>query len=337
MREPVVAGYPVALRLPQSRFRNPRDVIILIGGGALLAAMLISVAVARGRLLGPGAPVPSLVRTGQPGKTLVGLVQVAVCAGAATVLIAAGLHRRLRLLAGLAVAGGAAAAAVAAILALAEAGRPPALAADLARRSWLAGAAFPDPALAAAAVAVSVAVVPWLGRGWRRAAWTLVLGAGAARLLTGTVLPTELAIAAAAGALAGLGVRVAAGVPDRRPGPDAIAAELRSAGLLVTSVSPAGVRARGPRPFIAVTDDRSRLFVKAYGADQRHAELLYRAYRAIRLKNVGDARPAASLQQAVEHQALLAMMAQRGRRRSAFGPPRRQDGRPNDAAGHGRG
>jgi len=311
MREPVVAGYPVALRLPQSRFRNPRDVIILIGGAALLAVLLISVAVARGRLLGPGAPVPSVVRTGQPAETLVGLVQVAVCAGAAAVLIAAGLHRRLRLLAGLAVAGGAAAAAAAAILALAGDGHPPALAADLARGSWLAGAAFPDPALAAAAVAVCIAVVPWLGRGWRRAALSLVLGAGVARLLTGTALPMELAIAAAAGALAGLGVRVAAGVPDRRPGPGAIAAELRSAGLPVASVRQADVQARGSRPFTAVTDDGSRLFVKAYGADQRHADLLYRAYRAIRLKHVGDARPAASLQQAVEHQALLAIMAQR--------------------------
>jgi hypothetical protein len=44
MREPIVAGYPVALRLPQSRFRDPRDVIILIGGGAVLAALLISAA-----------------------------------------------------------------------------------------------------------------------------------------------------------------------------------------------------------------------------------------------------------------------------------------------------
>jgi glycosyltransferase 2 family protein len=311
MREPLVAGYPVALRLPQSRFRNPRDVIVLIGGGALLAALLISAAVAHGRLLGPDAPVPSLFRGGQAGETLVGLVQVAVCAGAAAVLIAAGRHRRLRLLAGLAVAGAAAAAATAAILALAGDTPPPALAANLARRSWLAGAAFPDPALAAAAVAVCVAVVPWLGRGWRRAAWVLVLGTGAARLLTGTALPMELAIAAAAGALAGLGVRVAAGVPDRRPGSDAIAAELRSAGLPVTLVSPADVQARGSRPFTAVTDDGSRLFVKAYGADQRHADLLYRAYRAVRLKRVGDARPAASLQQAVEHQALVAMMAQR--------------------------
>jgi len=310
MKVPVVAGDPVALlRLPPTRFRNPRDVVVLIGGVALLAALLISVAVARGPLLGPDARPPSLLRNGQPGGALVGLVQVAVCAGAAAVLIWAGLHRRLRLLAGLAAAGAVAAAGAAGILALAGDGASRALAANLARPSWLAGAAFPDPALAAAAVAVCTAMVPWLGPGWRRAAWLIVLAAGAARLLTGTALPMELAIAATAGVLAGLGVRAAAGVPDQRPGPAEIAAELRSAGLPVSSVAPADVQAKGSRPFTAVTDHSRKLFIKAYGADQRDADLLYRAYRAVRLKHVGDARPAASLQQAVEHQALLAVMA----------------------------
>ena len=62
MKVPVVAGDPVALlRLPPTRFRNPRDVVVLIGGVALLAALLISVAVARGPLLGPDARPPSLL------------------------------------------------------------------------------------------------------------------------------------------------------------------------------------------------------------------------------------------------------------------------------------
>ena len=58
------------------------------------------------------------------------------------------------------------------------------------------------------------------------------------------------------------------------------------------------------------TDGR-RLFVKALGSDQRDADLLYRAYRAVRLRNVGDTRPAASLLHAVEHQALVGLMAER--------------------------
>ena len=53
------------------------------------------------------------------------------------------------------------------------------------------------------------------------------------------------------------------------------------------------------------------MFIKVLGSDQRDADLLYRAYRFIRLRDVGDTRPAASLIQAVEHQALAAVMAER--------------------------
>ena len=106
-------------------------------------------------------------------------------------------------------------------------------------------------------------------------------------------------------------MRVAAGVPDRRLGPDGIAAALSQAGLPVGPVRPAGVPAKGSRPFTAVAADGRRLFIKALGPDQRQADLLYRAYRAVRLKGVGDRRPAASLRQAVEHQALLALLAER--------------------------
>jgi hypothetical protein len=97
-------------------------------------------------------------------------------------------------------------------------------------------------------------------------------------------------------------------VPDRRIGPAGIAATLRHAGLPVESVRPAEVEARGSRPFAAVTAGGRWLFVKALDSDQRDADLLY---RAVRLRNVGDTRPAASLLHAVEHQALVGLMAER--------------------------
>jgi glycosyltransferase 2 family protein len=130
-------------------------------------------------------------------------------------------------------------------------------------------------------------------------------------VLSGTAGPAELAIGGAGGLLAGFGVRVAAGVPDRRLGPDGIAAALSRAGLPVGPVRPAGVPAKGSRPFTAVAADGRELFIKALGPDQRQADLLYRAYRAVRLKGVGDRRPAASLRQAVEHQALVGLLAER--------------------------
>ncbi len=84
-----------------------------------------------------------------------------------------------------------------------------------------------------------------------------------------------------------------------------------SAGLPAASAEPAGVQTKGSRPFLAVTDDGRRLFIKALGSDQRDADLLYRAYRFARLRNVGDTWPAASVIRAVEHQALIAVMAER--------------------------
>src|SRR5437763_1590159 len=77
--------------------------------------------------------------------------------------------------------------------------QPSGRAANQARGSWLASAAFPAPVLLAAAAAVVVAAAPWLSRAWRRAAWLALLLAAAARLLTGTILPAEVILALAAG------------------------------------------------------------------------------------------------------------------------------------------
>ena len=101
----------------------------------------------------------------------------------------------------------------------------------------------------------------------------------------------ELVLALATGVTAGAAVLVTLGVPDRRIGPAGIAAALRHAGLPVESVRPAEVEARGSRPFAAVTADGRRLFVKALGSDQRDADLLYRAYRAVRLRMSATAGP----------------------------------------------
>jgi len=284
-------------------------VIRLISAGVLLVGAFAASAAAFRWLLGPAATVPGGL--GTAGRVITGLVQVA-CLAAVVVVVAATLRRRrFRLLAGLAAGAVAAAGLTVGILAILGAERPATLTANQARGSWLASTAFPAPALLAAAVAVVVAAAPWLSRPWRRAAWLALLLAAAARLLAGAVLPAELILALAAGVTAGAAVLVTLGVPDRRIGPAGIAAALRHAGLPVESVSPAEVEARGSRPFAAVTADGRRLFVKALGSDQRDADLLYRAYRAVRLRNVGDTRPAASLLHAVEHQALVGLMAER--------------------------
>ena len=310
MSSPPVA-VTVAGRLPaSSRYRHPGDVIRLISAALLLACSLAVSWVARRWLLGTAAAVPGGL--GTAGRVITGLVQVACLAAVAVVVAATLRRRRFRLLAGLAAGAVAAAILAEGIFLLIGGQRPAALTAHLAHGSWLAGAAFPAPALFASAAAVVVAAAPWLSRPWRRAAWLTLLLAAVARLLAGTALPMQLILALATGVTVGAAVLVAFGVPDRRIGPAGIAAALRDAGLPVTSVRPAEVEAKGSRKFTAVSaSDGRRLFVKALGSDQRDADLLYRAYRAVRLRNVGDTRPAASLFQAVERQALAGVMAER--------------------------
>ena len=149
------------------------------------------------------------------------------------------------------------------------------------------------------------------GRPWRRAAWATLLLIGVARLITGGLLPMQLVLALAAGVTVGAGLLVAFGVPDRRMGPAGVAAALRAGGVPVSQVTGPFAAAKGSRPFQVTTGDGPALFVKVFGSDQRDADLLYRAWRGIRLRGVGDTGPAASLFKAVEHEALLGVMAER--------------------------
>jgi glycosyltransferase 2 family protein len=309
-----MSGHPVAVAMerlvPSTRYRHPGDVIRLIAGSILLLVSLVASKAAARWLLGPDAAVGGIA-FGPASDVLTGVVQVACVAAAALAVAATLWHRRYRLLVGLAAGAAVAAGVTAAILLLLGGRHPAALTDNLAHGSWLASAAFPGPALIAGAVAVIVAAAPWLSRPWRQAAWFTLLLVVVVRLVTGTVLPMELLLALATGLTLGSAVLVAFGVPDRRIGADEIAEALRAAGLPAESAWAADVVSKGSRPFAASGAAGQRWFIKALGSDQRDADLLYRAYRAVRLRNVGDTRPAATLFQAVEHQALVGVMAER--------------------------
>lgn len=305
------ATAPARPLLPSSRYRHPGDVIRLISAAIILAGALAASALASRWLLGPAAPFVAGLRSEPASRVITGVVQVGCVAAAVLAVTAALRRRRYRLLVGLALGAVVAAAAAFGIFSLVGGPHPDALTARLAHGSWLASTAFPGPPVIASGVAVIVSASPWLSRPWRRAAWVALLLAVVGRVLTGTVLPMELLIAVATGVTVGAAVLVTLGVPDRRMGPEEIAETLRHAGVPVSSVSPADVEAKGSRPFTALGPQGRRLFIKALGSDQRDADLLYRAYRAVRLRDVGDTRPTASLFQAVEHQALLGVMAER--------------------------
>ena len=298
--------------LPPTRYRHPGDVIRLIVAGLVLAGAVAVTAVTHATYAGASAAaVTAVVPPTLAGRALAGLVQ-ALFAAAAIVAVAVTLrYRRFRLLVGLVTGAVLAGAILTGVVYLAGGERPRALAASAGSWWWLTGASLLGPALVAAAAAGTVAAAPWLSRPWRRTVWVTLWLAAVARLITGTASPMEVVLAFATGVTVGAGVLVLFGVPDRRIGPGEIAVALGSAGLQVTRVEPAAVEAKGSRPFTAVADGGEPLFIKVLGSDQRDADLLYRAYRFIRLRDVGDTRPAASLIQAVEHQALAAVMAER--------------------------
>src|ERR1035441_10323402 len=186
--------------LAPARYRHPGDVIRLIAA-ALVLAVAVVIAMLLPALLRPAAAVTGVGPATAAGQGLTGLVQVMIAAAAP--LMAVNTY-------------------------LAGPGGP--VPAGLRQGSWLAGAGFPDPAVLAGLAAVAVAAAPWLSRPWRRASWVTLLLIGAARLVTGGLLPLQLVLALATGVTVGAGLLVVFGVPDRRMGPEGVAAALRAGG-----------------------------------------------------------------------------------------------------------
>ncbi|MGY1703524.1 flippase-like domain-containing protein [Geodermatophilus sp. SYSU D00697] len=160
-----------------------------------------------------------------------------------------------------------------------------------------------------AVVAASfVVLAPFVSRRWRRAGAVLLAVVTLLRLLVPVTFPAALVLALLLGPLAGSGTLLLLGRPSTRPTAGAVAAALTGGGLPVAHLQPASVDARGSVPYVATLRDGSSVFAKVMGADNRAADLLFRAWRFVRLKNVGDERPFSSLRRTVEHEALVSLL-----------------------------
>jgi len=116
-------------------------------------------------------------------------------------------------------------------------------------------------------------------------------------------------LAIVGGAVIGAGVGLVGGTPSQAPSGRAVARALARAGLSTDYVLPSSADARASVPFIARTVTGNRVFVKTHTSEQRSADLLYRVWRALRLRRPGDERPESSLRRAVEHEAFVATRA----------------------------
>jgi undecaprenyl-diphosphatase len=162
-------------------------------------------------------------------------------------------------------------------------------------------------ALGALAGALTAAA-PWLSRRARRFGWTVTIAVGVVYLMT-TAVSFDTLRALACGWLAGAITLVILGAPTRRPSGQAIVDGLAAVGVPLAELKQASVDARGSTPYFGKTTDGQPLFVKALGEDQRSADLLFRVYRMINRRDLGDERPFSSLRRAVEHEAMVALAA----------------------------
>ncbi len=156
--------------------------------------------------------------------------------------------------------------------------------------------------------AALTAAAPWLSRRARRFGWIVTIAVGLVYLMT-TAVSFDALRALACGWLAGAMALVFLGAPARRPTGQAIADGLAAVGMPLAELKQASVDARGSTPYFGKSTDGQPLFVKALGEDQRSADLLFRIYRMIDRRDLGDERPFSSLRRAVEHEAMVALAA----------------------------
>ncbi|MFA5883293.1 MAG: hypothetical protein WDA60_05545 [Acidimicrobiia bacterium] len=162
------------------------------------------------------------------------------------------------------------------------------------------------PSSVAVVTAVVAAAAPWVSRRWRRAAWTLVVVVAVVWFI-GSPIEFDVVIALLCGWFAGALAVAALGAPSQRPTQEAIEAGLAAVGVPLADLRRADVDARGSSPYFGTAVDGTPLFVKALGEDERSADLMFRVYRKIAPRDLGDEKAFSSLRRAVEHEALVAL------------------------------
>ena len=192
-----------------------------------------------------------------------------------------------------------------------QAGTPELLAA-VHRPDWLKEAAAIgtiDSSFIAGMVSTVVLGSPWISRPWRRAGWFIVILAVIFRAVAASGGPLDIVLALGAGIVGGSAVLLIFGAPNKRPRGPAVVAAMARAGVPLNRLSRAGVDARSSTPYFGEAEDGRQVFIKVLGRDERSADLMFRIYRFLRLKDVGDRGPFSSLQRMVEHEALVALYA----------------------------
>lgn len=162
------------------------------------------------------------------------------------------------------------------------------------------------PAGVAVVTALVTAAAPWVSRRWRRLAWTMVVVVTIVWFISSPIA-FDVVAALVSGWFAGALAVAALGAPSQRPTQESIEAGLAAVGVPLRELHRADVDARGSSPYFGVAADGTPLFVKALGEDERSADLMFRTYRRLVPRDLGDEKAFSSLRRAVEHEALVAL------------------------------
>ena len=291
--------------------RSPEDVLRVVVFGFLMLVLMALTRWAQDSITGFEEDLIDLLGFVSPTieRVIKGALEVAVGLVGIFVLLVPLISRRYRLFGYLFLAQFAATLLMLGAEALVDRDESERVVNELADRAGIEAATTSGAVGIATMSAAFIVLAPFVSRRWRRTGVVVISVVTLLTIIVSLRLPADALLALPLGALCATLVLLAFGRPDRRPTLDAIRSALRDAGLPATEVRQAKVDARGSTPYFATLDDGSELFVKVLGSQERAADLLFRIYRFLRLKNVGDDRPFSSLRRTIEHEALVALMA----------------------------
>ncbi len=289
--------------------RHPGDVVRLVVRSVVLAVLLaLTAAFPHGvgrvsiNLVDLFAELPDAFR-----YALVGFAQILIVAIPLAILALLYLRRsalEAAMVLGSAIAGGVLMALLTDWLVRAA---PPGATSGLPSSSFL-STDFPSPAYLAALVAGAATASPLLPDAWRRVAWGGVLAAALVRFLSATQAPVSVLVTIALGAVVGSAVLVAFGSPRRRPGAMSLRTDLALGGFDVDDLHDESESA-GRRSYLGTSGGRP-IEVVYIDRDDRDVDLLARAVRTIRVRDVDEESLSAQPDQRVQHHAVVTLMAE---------------------------
>ncbi|MEV6812353.1 lysylphosphatidylglycerol synthase domain-containing protein [Micromonospora sp. NPDC051296] len=189
--------------------------------------------------------------------------------------------------------------------------RPAALLADVTLHDTITGGLGYPSGHVAVTTALALVAARAVGPRWHRLLWVVIFLVAVARIHVGAHLPVDTIGGVLVGWFAVCLTRLMVGDvgPERSAG--GLRRVLRHRGFDVVRLEPLTGDARGSWPWLAVTADGRRLFVKVTGGQQRDADWAYKLYRRLRYRHVADEPPYLSAKQQSDHETYLTLLAER--------------------------